>query len=240
MTEADNIADAIRTGQQPPDTKGLFRLGPLVRSKFQEKGFDLTTASRDYTAIQKHIATLNGPGQERLRQSIVTLNQLLPQVEEYYRKWQASGLPTGFKEFNRKALTAAANLPGEAGANANLLQGLIADVTSDLAGIYRGGNAATDEAFDLSQKNLQGDWNQTTFERAVKLLKHNAQIRYNSIMSSPPAGVTPGSPYLPKIFPETPVPGTPPPAAQRFQVGGREIVPQADGWHYKDTGQKVQ
>ena len=195
---AQEIAKGIMDGTQPPDLKGLFRYGGQVRSILHQNGYDLTTSMRDWQNLQKYYATLNGQTQTKLRQSTEFVSETLPYVRKLYQDWQATGLPTGFKEFNKGALIAATHLPGEQGTRAQLLLAQINDLTSELGTMYKGGNASTDETLRLAGENLKAEWNPQTFEAALKQLETNVKIRKNSLANIGPAGVSPGSQYLPK------------------------------------------
>jgi hypothetical protein len=107
-------------------------------------------------------------------------------------------LPSGFKTYNKLALEAATHMPGENGAKAQKLLTMINDLTSEVATMYSGGNASTDDKLRLAGENLKGDWNEKQFRSNLDLLRQNTRYRYNSILNSPPAGVTPGSPYIPQ------------------------------------------
>jgi len=102
------------------------------------------------------------------------------------------------KEFNKGKLKFYASLPGETGAVATALQAQINDVVSELATVYKGGNASTDESLRLAKENLEANWNKETFERAIKELKKTLQYRVNSINTTPVAGLSQGSPYTPQ------------------------------------------
>jgi hypothetical protein len=195
-TEVGRIAHGIIIGRQPPVLTGLYRLSGPVREELDRQGYDLVTATRDWTAIQAHMKTLNGPQQLRLQQSVDFVWKTLPQVEEAFRAWQETGLPSGFRAWNKAALLAATNLPGEAGARAQNLLRMINDMTSEVATMYSGGGAATDDKLRLAGENLRGDWNEKMFERNIAGLKQSVRYRYKSIMESSPAGVSPHSPYL--------------------------------------------
>lgn len=204
--DAGSIADAIISGDQPPLLTGLYRMAGPVRASLAKKGFDLSTATRDWTAIQRHLSTLNGAQQERLRQAVTFANDSLDVLDDLYKQWQAVGPNSGVKVFNRAALAAAKQMPGQTGAIAQALETQIADLTSELGTVYKGGNGSTDESLGLAAKNLSGDWNEDTFKKAMALVHTNLKIRKNSILSSQPVGVSQNSPYAP------PMPGAQPAA----------------------------
>lgn len=244
---ATEIAQGIMDGTQPPDMKGLYRYGAQVRAILHENHYDYLSATRDWQNLQKYYSTLNGATQMRMRQATEFVSQTLPTVRQLYQDWRATGLPTGFKDYNKVALIAATKLPGEAGVKAQLLLTQLNDLTSEVGTMYKGGNSSTDETLRLAGENLKGEWNPDTFNAALGQLENNVRIRKNSMNSIAPAGVTPGSPYLAPggpgapNRPATPVAGVTPSGMppKRYQLNGREIVPKADGWYFVDSGQKV-
>lgn len=191
------IAQAIIEGNQPPELKGLYRMQVPVRAELERKGFNLTVATRDWAAIQKHLSTLNGAQQERLRQAVTFTYDSLDQVERLYGDWKKAAGVSGVKLFNRAALAASKQLPGKAGAVAHDLEAAIADLASELGTVYKGGNSSTDETLKLAATNLHSEWNDETFNRNLKRLRESLQYRKNSILSSAPVGVSPNSPYTP-------------------------------------------
>jgi hypothetical protein len=205
--DAKDIAQAIRDGNQPPDLKGMYRLTAPVRAELARSGYDLTTAQRDWSAIQKHIATLNGTQQERLRQAVTFTYDSLPKIETLYQEWVQVAGSSGLKGFNKANLAVSKQLGGRAGAVAHNLETQINDLTSELGTVYKGGNASTDESLRLAAANLKADWNEETFKRAVDQIRQNLQIRKNSIMNSEPVGVSEGSKYAPKRPPALEAPG---------------------------------
>jgi len=71
----------------------------------------------------------------------------------------------------------------------------INDFTSEMATVYKGGNASTDESLRLASENLKGEWNEEVFKRSVKELKKTLSYRVNSISNTPVAGQSQGSMY---------------------------------------------
>ena len=192
-----SIADGIMSGRVPPDMNVLRYQGVSgkVMAELTRRGFDLSTAEKDWNATTQHLRTLNGAQQERIWQSVSTLERLIPDTRTLYEDWKKTGLPSGMKIYNRAALKAAANLPGEKGVAAQKLLTNINDMTDIIGAIYMGGNSPTDKALDLAGSNLKGDWNPEQFKGAIDLLEHNVGVRKNSIMTSEPRGASAGSPY---------------------------------------------
>src|SRR5206468_10703942 len=92
-SDAGSIADAIEQGLQPPDVKGLYRMAGPVRAELSKRGYDLTRANLDWQAAQKHVATLNGAQQTRLRQAISTASDSLGVIEDLAKQWDAGKFP---------------------------------------------------------------------------------------------------------------------------------------------------
>lgn len=197
-TDAKDIAEAIISGTQPPVLTGLYRNGGPVRAELARRGYDLATAQRDWTAVQKHLATLNSNQQERLRQAITFTHDSVDIIEDLYDQWKQAAGVSGFKVLNRATLATMKQLPGDAGSLAQNLEAQINDLTSEMATVYKGGNSSTDEGLRLAAENLKADWNEATFGRALTQIRKNLEIRKNSIMSSQPAGVSQDSPYMPE------------------------------------------
>lgn len=195
--DAKTIAAGIMNGDQPPTLQGLYRNAGPVRAELERQGFNLQKAETDWKATQKYVATLNGQQQTRLRQAVEFTSESIPLLKELYDNWKATGLPSGYKVFNRAALQVAKQLPGDAGKAANLLDAQISDLTSELGTVYKGGNSSTDESLSLAAKNLNGDWNDQTFGAALDQIDKNLRIRKNSMNVLGAVGVSSDSPYTP-------------------------------------------
>jgi hypothetical protein len=176
----------------------LYRNAAPVLAELSRNHFNLQRAESDWNAVQKHLATLNGAQQERLRQAVTFTYDSLDNIEQLYNEWKQVGGVSGVKMFNRANLAMAKQLPGKAGATAQALDAQITDLTSELGTVYKGGNASTDETLRLAAENLKSDWNEETFRKGLQQIRVNLGIRKNSIMNSQPAGVREGSPYNPE------------------------------------------
>ncbi len=226
---AKDIADAIVNGDQPPVLTGLYRMAGPVRAELARQGFPLAKATEDWNATQKYLSTLNGAQQVRLRQAVNFTSDSLPLIKDLYDQWQKTGLPTGFKDYNKAALIAASHLPGKTGSIATNLISQIADLTSELGTVYKGGNSSTDETLKLAATNLSGDWNQQTFSDAYDRINKNLKIRKNSISTGQAAGVGQDNQYTPSS--EKP---------QQFAVpSGAPTAPKEDGHKLKQGGNVI-
>lgn len=208
-----DTVESIKEGKASPVLSNYsFRDRTAIAAGLKRERFDQVGAERDWKAINRHLSTLNGAQQERLRQSVTFAYDSLPVLDDLYKRWQKLGPNSGFKLFNRASMQAAKQLPGEAGAVAQALDTEIGDFTSELGTVYKGGNASTDASLALAAKNLSGDWNEDTFKEGLKLAKTNLGIRRNSIVTSEPAGVSLNSPYNPPPASSPAAPGGAPPA----------------------------
>jgi hypothetical protein len=204
--DATAIGDAIIAGEQPPDTRGLYRAGPKVRAYLAKKGFNLATAFTDWQATQKHVASLNNAQQTRLNQSINALPDLLDSVDAIASKWKGGKFPTLNKA--NLALAKGGAYGPEVASVANQLETQIADVVSDLGNVYMGGNSPTDHALGLAGKSLSAEWDEKVLHDMVKLAKSNVLIRRNSINTTGVAGASAGNPYgAQPVAPPTPPAG---------------------------------
>src|SRR5439155_10130831 len=178
------------------------------------------------------MASLNGPQQLRLRQSVSSAGELLDKVDGLYAEWKQLAPVSGYKIANHAALIGMKNLPGRAGAVANALDTQIAELTADLGNIYMGGNSPTDQALKLGAKALSSDWGPDSFEEGLKQARLNVKIRDNSITHAQPAGVSANSPYLPQQTTETPAP------ANALKTSAPLTLDEARGYLQKAGGDK--
>ncbi|HEX5470853.1 MAG TPA: hypothetical protein VFW73_03150 [Lacipirellulaceae bacterium] len=192
---AGEVAQGIQNGTQPPTLNGMYHLGAYVRADLARNGYNLAQATRDWNATNAHLRTLNGAQMTRMMTALNSLDQMIPQLREAYDKWQATGLPGGYKDYNKVALIAAAHGSGPSSGVAQNLLTLINDTASEMSYVYMGGNSPTDHALNLAESNLKGNWNAKTFDSSLELLQKNLQIRRNSIMTSPVIGISQNSPY---------------------------------------------
>jgi hypothetical protein len=85
------IADAIVAGDQPPSLQGLYRVGPAVRTELAKQGYNLTGATLDWKATERHMNTLNGPQQTRMRQAVDNAYHSLDVIEDLAKQWDGTG-----------------------------------------------------------------------------------------------------------------------------------------------------
>lgn len=194
--DVNAIADAIIAGEQPPTLTGLYRNAAPVRAALARKGYDLATATTDWQATQKHVATLNGAQQTRLNQAINALPELLDSVDTLASQWKGGRFPILNKA--NLALAKGGAYGADVAAVARQLDTQIADVTADLGNVYMGGNSPTDFALGLASKALSAEWDEQTLHKMVALAKKNVTIRRNSITNTGVQGASPTNRYAPQ------------------------------------------
>jgi hypothetical protein len=206
QTDPKAIAAGIKDGSMPPDISQYGRpVQGAVATELQKQGFNLAMAQTDWKATQKHVASLNSAQQLRLNQAVGALPDLLDSVDSIASEWKGGKFPILNKA--NLALAKGGAYGTEVATVANKLDAQIADVTSDLAVVYMGGNSPTDHGLGLAAKSLQGDWDEKVIHNMVKMAKANVIIRKNSISNTGVAGASATNPYAP------PTGGIPPPAA---------------------------
>jgi hypothetical protein len=208
---ASDVKDAVtgmREGTIPPQLPGrASKEYVAIMAEAHRQGYDLATAATDWSATQKHIATMNGAQQLRLNQAINALPEMLDKVDSLASQWKGGRFPI----LNKANLIAAKNglFGPQVASVATQLGTQIADVTADLGNVYMGGNSPTDHALGLAAKSLGEDWDEKVLHDMVKLAKANVTIRRNSIRNTGVAGASEKNPYAPPPQPETPPPAIP-------------------------------
>jgi len=199
---AKAIAGAIINGDQPPDMKGLYKFSGPVRAELAKQGFDLSRANEDWMATQRHLASLNGPQQLRLRQAVDFASQSTDLVDQLAAQWDAGRFPL----LNAANLTLAKQgaYGQEAASLATRMGASIADLTSELGTVYKGGNSSTDETLRLAAQNLNENWSTKTIHDATDQIRKTLVYRQNSLKNIGVAGVPNGGQYDPNKQDETP------------------------------------
>jgi hypothetical protein len=173
----------MKAGTLPPQLPGRASKDyTAIMAEANRQGFDLAKANEDWVATQKHLSTMNGQQQERLRQAISFTKESLPLVRQLITQWDSAGYPV----LSKAALDAAAAGAGtkEQQSLAVRLKGQIADLTSELGTVYKGGNSSTDESLKLAGENLSGSWSKQAALDAIDQIDKNIGFRENSMRNS--------------------------------------------------------
>lgn len=175
------VIEGIIAGTTPPDGKRFYRIWPQVVAGLQERGFDLAKATMDWNATGKMQSSQNSPGQLRLRQVVGFANKSLDIVQQLADKWEGGSYPL----LNKVGLYTAAQ---QGDPLAIALQAQVADLQSELATIYKGGNTPTDRGLERAAQQLDAAWSLPQIKAAIRLAHENLTLRENTF-SQPTAGV---------------------------------------------------
>ena len=179
------IADAIESGDQPPEMKGLYRYGGAVRGELAKRKFDLTKATRDWQSTIKTINGLNSTQQVRMRQALDSVEMSLPAVQELSNEMKR----TGFKDVNWVTVNAALKGVGKERDVATKYIGQINLMKDELAQGFMGGGVPTDRAFKLADDILEPFYGKQQFDASMKQLAYNLKIRKTAIQGISPLGI---------------------------------------------------
>ncbi len=197
-SEAQQVADAIVRGEQPPTLTGMYRLGGDVRAELGKKGYNLAQAQLDWDATKRWIGTQNSASQLRLRQAAEFSFESLDLIDQLNNDL-SSKMPRSdkFPIFNRAALAAAKGgaLGPAAQQAATNLESQITDLQSELATVFKGGNSPTDQGLKKAQDLLRSDWTKDQLKAATDLARRNLRVRLNSIRNTGVVGDTSDNTY---------------------------------------------
>jgi hypothetical protein len=150
-----------------------------IMAESHRQHFDLAKAAQDWTATSKYLGTLNGAQQTRLRQATEQVSETVPLVRALVTEWDSAGIP--YLSAANLAAAKKGAYGNKAQSLANRLDAQIADMTSELGTVYKGGNSSTDESLKLAARNLQGDWSKKAALDALDQIEQNIRYRRNSM-----------------------------------------------------------
>ncbi len=192
-SDAKKIGDAIMAGKQPPTVGGfgMSKIAPQVKAYLADQDFDLTSAEADWKAVQKHVQSMNSTQQLRLMQAVTFTRESIPIIRELATEWDAGQ----FAPLNSVNLLAARNgvYGTKAASIATRLESQIADLTSELGTVYKGGNSSTDESLKLAAENIKAKWEAQVLSDNLDQIERNLTLRENSMKHSVPKGLSVGS-----------------------------------------------
>jgi hypothetical protein len=186
MVDPSAIADGIEQGILPPEGTNLGRGGTwaAVSSLLAKRGFNVKQAQNDLIGTRAHFRNLNSTQQLRLRTAAQTAYQSLDLIDQMSAELsQKLGTRGGVPIFNKASMTAAMQgaFGPEAQIAANNLNIQIGDLQAEIAQVFRGGYAPTNEALKQAEKQLRGEWSEATLKAASQLARQNLRIRLNSL-----------------------------------------------------------
>jgi hypothetical protein len=173
---ADGTLPPVISGRASKDYNALM-------AEAHRQKFDLAKANQDWTATQKYLGTLNGAQQTRLRQATEQVSETVPLVRALVTEWDSAGIP--YLSAANLAAAKKGAYGNKAQSLANRLDAQIADMTSELGTVYKGGNSSTDESLKLAARNLQGDWSRKAALDALDQIEQNIKYRRNSMKLGP-------------------------------------------------------
>ncbi len=242
--KAAKIGDAIISGVQPPEVGGfgLAKVAPQVRAYLADKGFDLTAATSDWLAVKKYVSSMNSTQQVRLKQATKFSYDSLDIIQNLATQWDAGNFPL----LNSANLVLASQgaYGKDAAKIATKLQAQIADLTSELGTVYKGGNSSTDESLKLAAQNLKANWNKDVLIANIDQVRQNLGIRLNSLKHTSIGALSTGSKYGRLSPEETVTPGQKPtatnaPPANLLKEGIQTTFKNGQVWMLQN-GQPVQ
>lgn len=188
------IAGAIMRGEQPPDLTNLGRGGVAgyAREELARMHYDLTKATMDWRAMQRAVATMNGPQMLGLQSAIRFTADALNAIDDPQDQKNdligqlKAALPAskGISPILNRAvmeLAAQGAYGPDAQSKAQQLQSQIADMQFEMAVVYMKGNSPTDQGIYKASAQLQSQWSEQTLRDSVQLARENLLRRQNSI-----------------------------------------------------------
>jgi len=198
QSDVKETVAGMKDGSLPPVLPGrATKEYNAIMAESHRQGFDLAKAAQDWQATSKYLGTLNGQQQTRLRQAVEQVQESVPLVRALVKEWDSAGIP----------VLSAANLrAAKAGTYGNKAQSLalrldaqIADMTSELGTVYKGGNSSTDESLKLAAKNLGADWSKQAAIDALDQIEKNITYRKNSMKLGPVTDQSQQNRYAPDL-----------------------------------------
>jgi hypothetical protein len=174
-----SVANAIKSGHQPPNLSGLYGMSGPVRAALEENGFDLAKAQLEYSAAQKQIASLNGPQMVKFVGLAHSVNSTIDEVRELSKQMDNSGIPM----LNHGRLVAytqgAGNTPG--GQLATRYLTAVNTLKEEFANLAQGGYAPTEAVWKLANDQINGDYGVKQMGSSLDEVQRLINYRVNGI-----------------------------------------------------------
>jgi hypothetical protein len=193
--KADDIAEAIQSGDQPPVLTGLYGVSPLVRSKLAEDGFDLSKAQIQWDAAKKQVMSLNGPQQVRFVGLANSVVNTVDEVNDLAQQMQQGGIPL----LNRVKLQAYIQTQGnsEQGQLATRYLTAVNTLKEEFANLANGGYAPTEPAWKLADQQINGNYGVKQLGAALTEAQRLIKYRLNAMPGMSSVGPGAANPYFP-------------------------------------------
>jgi len=187
---ATNIADAVETGMQPPDLKGLFRYQVPIRNALAKKGVNLSQLTQEWLATTTGIKSMNGPQQTRMRTAINSVTRGIPalkEVSDEFKRYDFTPSNWAKLRTNLHGIGSAGRLTLDENGTKGMNEGTIALAAryvtqlnllrDEVAQVFSGGYAPTEESFRLADDILNPVYGSTALDSALTQLQRNLNWR---------------------------------------------------------------
>lgn len=208
----EHLAHGIISGEQPPTLTGLYGKSGDVRAKLDEKGFDLAKAQLEYKQAEKQVATLNGPQMTRFVGLAKSVDSTIDEVRNLSKEMDNSGIPK--LNAAKLALYMQAEGNSQNGQLAARYIGAVNTLKEEFANLANGGYAPTEAAWELANKQINGDYGVkqlgSSLDEVQRLIRYRVQAipglntmgpgagnRYTGQQAAPPPAGAPAAPAPP-------------------------------------------
>ncbi len=188
-----SIAQGIENGSQPPTLTGLYGKSAQVRAQLEQDGYNLTKATEDWNAVTKWTATTNSSTVVKAKVAADSSLSYIKSLRTLSNQWDEQNplTPLDYAHFQ-------AALNGTMGqANQNLAQKVqtqIADLTADMASVYRYGLSTTDSSMSNAAETLSTNWDNGRLNASLDVIEPNLKVRINSLTNPANAQSAAGGP----------------------------------------------
>jgi hypothetical protein len=193
---ARDIADGIKSGDQPPTTTGLGRMAPQVRGLLAKDGYNLAKAQQEWAGAQKQIQSLNGPQMVRYAGLASSVVNTIDEVKGLSEEMANGGIPL----FNKVKLAAYIQTQGNS-ANGQLAARYMAATNTlkeEFANLAQGGYAPTEAAWDLANQQINGNYGVKELGASLDEVQRLIKYRINGIPNFNTLGPASGNRYFNK------------------------------------------
>ncbi len=192
-TMIQSIAQGIENGSQPPTLTGLYTKSGQVRAQLKKDGFNLTKATEDWNAVTKWTATTNSSTVVKAKVAADSSLQYIQSLRALSAQWDEQNplTPLDYAHFQ----TALNGGLGQANQNiAQKVQTQIADLTADMASVYRYGLSTTDSSMSNAAETLSTNWDNGRLNASLDVIEPNLKVRINSLTNPANAQSAAGGP----------------------------------------------
>lgn len=178
-------AQAVMDGTAPPPSSSTGSISSnaanqQMRAYMSANGYDLTSATEDFTAVQKWQSTVNGPTFQRAIVAADSAQQYITTLQGLAQQWNSNDPVNALNAANLTAALNGAYGPQQQ-AVAQQMQTQIADLQADMGSVYRYGLSSTDSSMENAAQTLSTSWDQNQLDASLQIIAQNLQIRINSL-----------------------------------------------------------